>query len=167
MQFVSLGTPRPVAAAARRSAGFTLVELMLVLAAIGVLSALAIPTYNGWRDRVSAADAATDISAIAVMAKSFHAEYGRYPARLTQAIQAGIELDPWGNPYQYLPIEDAPPSANGQVRKDKNLVPINSDFDLYSSGPDGESRPPLVAKVSRDDIVRASDGAFIGLAEEF
>ena len=167
MPFVSQATPRPDAVGARRTAGFTLVELMLVLAAIGVLSALAIPAYHGWRDRVSAADAGTDISGIAVMAKSFHAEYGKYPARLTQAIQAGVELDPWGNPYRYLPIEDAPPSVTGQARKDKNLVPINSDFDLYSSGPDGESRPPLVAKVSRDDIVRASDGAFIGLADEF
>ncbi|MBW2313783.1 MAG: prepilin-type N-terminal cleavage/methylation domain-containing protein [Deltaproteobacteria bacterium] len=167
MRFVFHATPRLDAARARRSSGFTLVELMLVLAAIGVLTALAIPAYHSWRDRVTSADAAMDISGIAVMAKSFHAEFGSYPARLTQAIQAGVEIDPWGNPYVFLAIEGAPPSAMGQVRKDKNLVPINSDFDLYSLGPDGESRAPLAAKVSQDDIVRASDGAFIGLAEEF
>jgi general secretion pathway protein G len=54
-----------------------------------------------------------------------------------------------------------------QTRKDKNLVPLNSDFDLYSKGPDGESVPALTAGVSRDDIVRANDGAFIGVAADY
>ena len=65
--------------------GFTIIELMLVLAAIGVLSALALPAYNGHRDRVRAADAMTDIRGLSVMAKSFYAEFGRYPARLSHA----------------------------------------------------------------------------------
>ena len=46
-------------------------------------------------------------------------------------------------------------------------MPINSDFDLYSTGPDGASVAPLTAEPSRDDIVRANDGAFIGLASEY
>ena len=52
-------------------------------------------------------------------------------------------------------------------RKDRFLVPINSDYDLFSMGKDGESVAPLTAKASRDDVVRASDGAFIGLASNF
>ena len=55
----------------------------------------------------------------------------------------------------------------GEVRKDRNLVPINTDYDLYSAGPDGNSVPPLTAAASRDDIVRANDGRFIGKAEEY
>jgi len=151
----------------RRRAGLTLIELMLALGAIGVLGAMAIPAYDGYRDRARSADAATDIRALSVMAKSYRTEFGRYPAQLTQAIHESIEEDPWGNSYQYLVIDGAPPSVMGQTRKDKNLVPINSDFDLYSSGPDGVSQPPLMADHSRDDIVRASDGAFIGLAEKY
>ncbi|MBK7951599.1 MAG: prepilin-type N-terminal cleavage/methylation domain-containing protein [Deltaproteobacteria bacterium] len=58
-------------------------------------------------------------------------------------------------------------SIMGEVRKDRFQVPINSDFDLYSSGPDGESRGPLSASVSRDDVIRANDGAYYGVAEEF
>ena len=54
-----------------------------------------------------------------------------------------------------------------QARKDRFLVPINSDFDLYSMGADGASVPALTAKASRDDIVRAADGAFVGLASQF
>jgi general secretion pathway protein G len=47
------------------------------------------------------------------------------------------------------------------------MNPINSDYDLYSVGPDGDSSPQLVSKKGRDDIVRANDGEFIGLASEY
>ena len=73
-------------------------------------------------------------------------------------------LDPWGNSYQYLNLNGAP---IGQVRKDQALVPINSDYDLYSMGPDGSSVAPLTAAMSRDDIVRGNDGSFIGVAEDY
>jgi len=61
-------------------------------------------------------------------------------------------------------------AASGGVtkpRKDRFLTPINSDYDLYSMGPDGESNEPLTVPVSRDDIIRASDGAYVGVAENF
>ena len=57
--------------------------------------------------------------------------------------------------------------AIAQARKDRFLVPINSDFDLYSMGADGETKATLQNKVSRDDIIRASDGGFYGIAENF
>jgi general secretion pathway protein G len=44
---------------------------------------------------------------------------------------------------------------------------LNSAFDLYSAGPDGESRAPLTARASRDDIICGRDGGFIGRASEF
>jgi general secretion pathway protein G len=53
------------------------------------------------------------------------------------------------------------------LRKDGKLNPLNTDFDLYSLGRDGESRETLNARPSRDDIVRANNGAFIGLAEDY
>ena len=46
-------------------------------------------------------------------------------------------------------------------------MPVNSDFDLYSMGADGESSAPFTAKNSHDDVVRANNGAFIGLAEDY
>lgn len=57
--------------------------------------------------------------------------------------------------------------GGSQPRKDRFLVPINSDYDLYSVGPDGESAAPLTAAKSRDDIIRASDGAYVGVAVNF
>jgi general secretion pathway protein G len=58
-------------------------------------------------------------------------------------------------------------TPQGQWRKDHNLVPLNSAFDLYSMGKDGQSQPPLTAAASHDDIVRASDGNFIGMASRY
>ena len=46
-------------------------------------------------------------------------------------------------------------------------VPLNTDYDLYSMGRDGKSKTPLTASESHDDIVRALDGEFVGLASEF
>ncbi|HNP83287.1 MAG TPA: prepilin-type N-terminal cleavage/methylation domain-containing protein [Nitrospira sp.] len=58
-------------------------------------------------------------------------------------------------------------ASKGKPRKDRFLHPINSDYDLYSMGKDGESVEPLTAKKSHDDVIRANDGGFVGLAVEF
>jgi len=55
----------------------------------------------------------------------------------------------------------------GRPRKDRFLHPINSDYDLYSMGKDGESVEPLTAQKSHDDVIRGNDGSFVGLAVEF
>jgi general secretion pathway protein G len=79
-------------------------------------------------------------------------------------------MDPWGRPYVYFPFPPskgkggAPPAG---ARKDRFLVPINSRYDLYSTGKDGGSAAPLTAKSSRDDIVVANDGGFVGRASKF
>ena len=53
------------------------------------------------------------------------------------------------------------------IRKDHNLHPLNTEFDLYSVGKDGSSSAPLTAANSLDDIVWARDGSFVGRAKDF
>jgi general secretion pathway protein G len=79
----------------------------------------------------------------------------------------GNLLDPWGHPYQYLKIAGGDVNGKGKLRRDRFLNPLNTDYDLYSLGPDGDSKTNLNAKESRDDIVRANSGAFIGVASDF
>ena len=74
-------------------------------------------------------------------------------------------LDPWGRPYAYLSFTGL--KGKGQMRKDKNLVPINTQYDLYSMGADGQSQPPITARVSRDDVILANDGNYVGLASDY
>ena len=49
----------------------------------------------------------------------------------------------------------------------QNLNPVNSDFDLYSNGPDGVTQRNFGSGEGRDDIVRANNGGFIGVAEDY
>ena len=73
-------------------------------------------------------------------------------------------MDPYGNPYQYQTF--AGPGVGGR-RKDQWDNPLNDDYDLYSMGKDGQTAQHLHNKKSHDDIVRAREGRFIGLAAEF
>ena len=50
---------------------------------------------------------------------------------------------------------------------DRFLAPINSTYDPYSMGEDGQTVPALTANSSKDGIVRANDGGFIGLAVKY
>jgi len=142
--------------------GVTLLELMAVLAAIAVLSAIAVPAYSGYIERARVARAVSDIGTISLQLYRWQLNTRTFPATLAQAGLGGN--DPWGRPYAYLPVAGANP---GQLRKDHNLVPINTDFDLYSSGPDGNSVGPLTAQQSQDDVVRANNGAYIGVAANY
>ena len=47
------------------------------------------------------------------------------------------------------------------------MNPVNSDYDLYSMGSDGRTQAQFNAKFGRDDIVRARDGAYLSIAEDY
>ena len=147
-----------------RAHGFTLIEMVITLAIVAVLSTIALPALRQYRERVRIDQARKDIVMMATVAAQFWHDARAYPDSLAQ-IGLGNKLDPWGRPYQYLNLE--PPRNRGLARKDHSLVPINSDFDLYSTGPDGLSSPPLTARQSRDDIVRANNGSFVGVAADY
>ena len=156
--------PFALRSAARRRElhlGLTLVELLLVVTIIGVLLTLAVITWGGWRDRVDQTQAVTDIVTISGSVGQYKLDYRDFPPDLA-TVGKGAMRDPWGNPYEYVSHSNV--NGNGKFRKDKNIVPINSDFDLWSNGKDGRSSSPLTAHHSRDDIIRANDGGFVGPA---
>lgn len=144
--------------------GMTLLELLLAMVMVAILMAIAYAGYRQVIERVRVSRAIGDIGEIQLTLDKFELNRGVLPDSLAE-IRMGGQLDPWGAPYQYLNL--ATVMGLGAVRKDRNLVPINTDFDLYSMGPDGASRPPLTAGTSRDDIVRANDGSFVGKAEDY
>ena len=146
--------------------GFTIIELIIVIAVIGALASIAISSYSNfiYKTKVS-----LSISQIYSIGNEISILYSLEAENLPDSLaDIGYDtfLDPWGNPYQYLKI-DGGKKGLGKMRKDRFLVPLNSDFDLYSMGRDGKSIPPLTAAPSHDDIVRASNGAFVGLASKY
>ena len=147
----------------RRTMGYTLIEVMIVTGIIGIAVSLAYPSYINYFDKLDTATVESDFQTIDQKMAIYFASYGKYPPSLG-AIGMDID-DPWGEPYQYLNMELA--NGNGKKRKDHNLVPINTDYDLYSKGPDGKSASPLTAAISQDDIVRANNGGYIGVASDY
>ncbi len=147
-----------------KARGFTLIEIIIVLAVVGVLLSIAVPAVESYIDRSRIAQSAVDIDGMQATIKKYRLANGALPNLLDDAGLGG-KLDPWGQPYEYYNLSTK--TGNGQPRKDKKLAPLNSDYDLYSVGRDGQTQSSLVNSVSRDDIVRARDGGFIGLAEDF
>jgi general secretion pathway protein G len=136
---------------------------MLVIAIIGIIAAIALPSYSKYRERTKVAQAIVDIGAIGAKVRHYVTDNRALPPNLAALGEAG-KLDPWGNPYVYMNLVTA---GVGKARKNKNLVPINSEFDLYSKGKDGMSASALTAAPSRDDVILANDGGFIGLASNY
>lgn len=146
------------------SPGFTLIELIIVVAIIGVLTAIAIPYYQGYVAAARNATVMTNLQMLSREIDGFFILNDRYPDDLDE-LGLGEVKDPWGNPFQYLNIQTV--KGKGKLRKDHSLVPVNTDYDLYSMGPDGDSKSPFTAKASRDDIVRANNGKYFGTVSDY
>jgi general secretion pathway protein G len=139
---------------------------MIVIVIIGILSSIAIPAYFSSKEKARIAATISEIKILEKMIQAYNIDYGAYPDNLNELEMKKLK-DPWGNPYRYYKIEGRTQKGVGKMRKDRNMVPVNTDFDLYSKGKDGQSKTPFTAKTSRDDIVRANNGRFIGLVSDY
>jgi len=145
--------------------GISLIELMVVIAIMGVIASLGMSMYTDYTMSANISKAITEIRLIDVLIRDYKLTKRVHPDDLSVV---GVDFqDPWGNDYQYYDISGGGKQAKSKARKDKNLTPINNDFDLYSMGPDGDSVAPLTSPKSHDDIVRANNGRYVGSADGF
>jgi general secretion pathway protein G len=121
--------------ARRRSAGFTLIEVLLVLAILVILAALVVPNLSKIFSGSQAKAAKAQISQLESMVEAYHLDCGTYPASLDFLLQQPGDapkwngpyvkkqqslMDPWNRPYQY-----AAPGTHGQ------------NFDIWTETPEG------------------------------
>ena len=120
-------------------AGFTLIEVMVVIAILAILAALIVPKVISRPDEARVAAARQDIAALMQALKLYRLDNKRYPTT-EQGLQALVARpaltpipgnwkaggyieklppDPWGTPYQYLN-----PGLHGEI-------------DVFSYGADG------------------------------
>ncbi len=143
--------------------GFTLVEMVMVVGILLTLTALAAPSFLSALTNARYARAVGDIYALQTDIQSYSSSNNKLPNSLADVGRVGMR-DPWGMPYIY---SNHAVAKNSQIRKDHFNQPLNSDFDLFSSGPDKLWKPKINNKNSKDDVVRASDGGYIGKAAEY
>lgn len=117
--------------------GFTLVEIMLVVAILGILAALVIPKLAGKSEEARLTRAQADIKGgIKTALDEFEVDNGFYPSSLQDLLTHprnaknwkgpyldNAPVDPWQNPYQYIYPGKHNPTG----------------YDLWSEGPDGKS----------------------------
>ncbi len=144
------------------------------MAIIMTLAAMGIPAFADAIDSAYVAQAIGDIRTLQTEITRFAGVMGKLPDSLNELGISDL-VDPWGNPHVYLNFANAAKDQHwggseegeGKPRKDKFLVPINSTYDLYSVGEDGETDEDLLADKSQDDVIRANDGSFVGLASHY
>jgi len=146
---------KPVASTGNR--GFTLVELLMVIMIIAGLAAIIIPSYNNYVSKASNSRASSEVRTISTEISGWALDHdNKNPIDLT-VIGRDTMRDPWKNPYQYSPVP--------VLKEPLDVEFLNTDFDIYSKGPDGAGTPAGGDPGNKDDIVRANNGAFTGLRE--
>ena len=135
-------------APSRHDAGYTLMELLVVLAILGFLAAIGTPIVLRYLETARVSTAKTELSSLSSGLELFKFDVGRYPTTqegLDALLKAppGIDewhgpylkklmgmKDPWGHPYHYKS-----PGEHG-------------DYDIFSYGPTneqsaGSTKPPV------------------------
>jgi general secretion pathway protein G len=134
------GRPWALRTRGRKDAGYTLLELLVVMGILAVLTAVATPQLMGYFGKAKTQSVQLQIENIGTALELYYMENGSYPSS-SVGLKALVEptpetprwngpylkkaknlLDPWGRPYQY------------------NYPTSNGDYEVYSLGPDGKTK---------------------------
>jgi general secretion pathway protein G len=115
----------------RRKAGFTLIEILLVVVIIGILAGIGIPALSGKSEKAKIAQAQGNINMLSMGIREYEIMNGDYPSSLEGLLDSSkggpflekksVPKDPWGQPYVY----QAPGGNNSHT------------FDLSCTSPKG------------------------------
>jgi general secretion pathway protein G len=120
----------------RRRAGFTLVEMLLVLVILAVLAAIVIPKFAGRTQQAKVAAAQTQIASFKTSIESFEVDTGSYPSNLNALVDAPNNARDWKGPY----LDKIPPDpwGNAYIYSYPGKIHPQS-YDVTSMGPDGRA----------------------------
>jgi general secretion pathway protein G len=135
-QNLSIDTPKPTGSIARRDAGFTLVELLVVLAILALIVALVSPQVLKYLGRAKVDAAKIEIQNIGAALDLYRLDLSRYPLQqegLQALVQAPPGADRWAGPYIKQKNAPADPWGHPYVYR---FPGEHGEYDLYSVGPE-------------------------------
>jgi len=124
----------------RTEGGFSLLELLLVMAVIAIIVAIALPSFRGMRSEAAITKAEGELQTLKTAVESYYRHHGQIPTSLSQLYTASPAIvtkelkDPFktaGNTYRY--IYNFGRDAVG-----------NYIYVIYSKGPDGKDTRPTI-----------------------
>lgn len=124
--------------AVRGEGGYTLMELLVVLAILGLLTGLATPIVLHYLDKAKVSTAHTEISNISAGLELFKYDVGRYPTTqegLNALLKAPPGVDDWGGPYLKKQVSISDPWHHPYLYRSPGQ---HGEFDLYSFGSSGK-----------------------------
>ena len=124
----------------KRQKGFTLIELMIVIAIIGLLIAIVIPDLLKTREQSEIEACKASLRGVQSALELYYTHYKYYPTNLQSLISEGYlsensDKDPWQRNFRYQPLYagggagDATGASGGKTA---------SNYLLASDGPDGK-----------------------------
>ncbi len=125
--------------------GFSLIELMIVIAIVAILTAVAIPLYTSYAERARRTAAINALETMAAREEGYYSRYNTYPASLTALGYAGTALTTKGGYYRVTLATasatgytlQAVPTAAGNQNKDKcGTFKLDSLGDKTAAEPD-------------------------------
>ena len=145
--------------------GFTLVELLVVIAIVAILAIIALPSFAMLKDLAKNGRAETEIRMLEKEIALYVVDNNNLPAGLN-LIQNATRIDPWGNQYEYH-IITGPGDPAAYAFTTLGTDPVNTDYDLYSKGKNADSSLQLFDAVSQDDIIRDGQIGKVVLGEKY
>jgi general secretion pathway protein G len=113
----------------RRTSGFTLMELLVVMSIIGILAAIAVPSYQRSLIRAREAVLQEDLYQMRRAIDSFYVDKAKYPESLEELVASrylrGIPTDPFTQSSETWETVPPEPAAEGET-------PAGSVFDIHS-----------------------------------
>ena len=135
--------------------GFTLIEMLIVMAVVSILIAIIIPSYRGMQNDAWIAKAEKECQTLQVAVESYYRHNNKFPTTLSELLAAKPAIitnalqDPWKT--------DATEGGYGYIQG--NITGFGDYYIIYSKSIDGvidvvaPTDPKLVLPAGSDDVV--------------